>query len=322
MPSFIETISIKLFKAKIANHLNESDLARLSQTSQTMFKTCEPMLKAKKLLKHVVLGEQSEAEQMIRKNPGLLFIRAETIDFSGRMIQATAFQAALGAEDTRMWRMMIPYFENDDAIRNQFKQQFPDGFNNNPDENLQICYNELIKAIIEDSDNGHKALEEFKADIQTNQKVVQGKHFNMRHLVAAYQAYTSHYLSLGTEANRKLYFVKVIGLLQKEMPAHYAQAYCSGLMSLEADPESFERTLLCKFSDLHFYLHENGLGENIGFVSQAWACPVEVYCERCDGSFDNTKTIINSLYQSNEEQLMDLAQHLGLIESSYPTLMR
>ena len=92
MPSFIETISIKLFKAKISNHLNESDLARLSQASQTMFKTCELMLKTKKILKHVVLGEQSQAEQMIRKKPGLLFIRAETIDFSGRIIQATAFR--------------------------------------------------------------------------------------------------------------------------------------------------------------------------------------------------------------------------------------
>ena len=48
---------------------------------------------------------------MIDANPNLLLIQTEAKDYSGRTIRGTAFQAALGAEDERMWQMMKPYFE-------------------------------------------------------------------------------------------------------------------------------------------------------------------------------------------------------------------
>jgi hypothetical protein len=58
-----------------------------------------------------VHGEEEESEAIIKACPELLYYGAEVIDYSGRTIIATAFQAALGAEDMRMWEMMLPYFK-------------------------------------------------------------------------------------------------------------------------------------------------------------------------------------------------------------------
>ena len=41
----------------------------------------------------------------------LLLYKCEVEDYSGRKIIATPFQAALGAEDERMWGMMKPHYE-------------------------------------------------------------------------------------------------------------------------------------------------------------------------------------------------------------------
>ncbi len=74
---------------------------------------------------------------MIQANPKLLLVKSQTKDYSGRTIIATPFQAALGAEDERMWEMMKPYFSTledlgaiDSArgeIKRQFDEQFPEG---------------------------------------------------------------------------------------------------------------------------------------------------------------------------------------------------
>ncbi|MDP1614298.1 MAG: hypothetical protein Q8L68_00720, partial [Methylococcales bacterium] len=75
-----------------------SDLSALALTSKTLKLVVSPELNmraAEKLLTHVVLGEQTEAEAMIKANPNLLLIQSIAIDYSGRTIIATPFQAAL-----------------------------------------------------------------------------------------------------------------------------------------------------------------------------------------------------------------------------------
>lgn len=62
------------------------------------------------LLRHVIRGEQAEAEAMLKKNPALLLEKGKVTDYSGRTIQGTAFQLALGAEDAEMCEMIAPYF--------------------------------------------------------------------------------------------------------------------------------------------------------------------------------------------------------------------
>ncbi|STX55730.1 Uncharacterised protein [Legionella beliardensis] len=90
------------------------DLANLSLTSKTLNGVVSSELnqrEAQKLLTHVVKGEQDKAKAMIEKKPELLLIRTQTVDYSGRKIIGTAFQAAIGSGDKPMWEMMLPFFE-------------------------------------------------------------------------------------------------------------------------------------------------------------------------------------------------------------------
>jgi hypothetical protein len=90
--------------------LNKS-LAALSMTCKYVREPSSFELASRKLMQHVVFGEQFQANIMIKANPRLLLKKNQARDYSGRMIIGTPFQAALGAEDERMWNMMVFYFK-------------------------------------------------------------------------------------------------------------------------------------------------------------------------------------------------------------------
>lgn len=94
-------------------------------------------------LNHVVHGDFKKAKAMLDKNPSLVFYRGQVTDYSGRTLEGTAYQIALGAEDVSrqghmdegMADMIRGYFikalENDEnhaneEIEKQFKEQFPE----------------------------------------------------------------------------------------------------------------------------------------------------------------------------------------------------
>jgi hypothetical protein len=65
-------------------------------------------LRLKQLLQHVVYGNQTEAEKIIKSDPTLLLLRGTVEDYSfgmddtnHRKNEGTAYQLALGAEDVR-----------------------------------------------------------------------------------------------------------------------------------------------------------------------------------------------------------------------------
>ncbi|PWY55050.1 hypothetical protein DGG96_13955 [Legionella qingyii] len=226
----------------------EKDLSTLSLTSKTLNEVASAELTqraAKQLLTYVLMGEQNKAEVMIKANPSLLLIQSKAVDYSGRTIIGTAFRAALGAGDKPMWEMILPYCENlkqGEALR-QFNEQFPKGIEDEVSaEELQAYYNAIALAIINDEDHGVSVIEGFRKEITCQKEITQGKHFNLQHLIAAYQAYIDNFDTLDNWDNRDLFWQKVIGYVQRQMTGYDAQIHCSGVESVLDNESSFSRT--------------------------------------------------------------------------------
>lgn len=228
-----------------------NDLRALSLTSRTIGTVASAELRQRKLahalLTYVVLGEQEQAKALIEEKPELLFCYSQTVDYSGRTIIGTAFQAAIGAGDKPMWEMMLTYFENlaEGEAKRQFDEQFPNGIEEDVSANeLQNYYNTLAVAVSNHEDHGLSAIEEFRNEINSQNEIRQGKHFNMQHIVAACQAYTANFGHLSKRANwdhRNFFWQKVIGYLQRQMTAYDAQVYCSGLKGVSDNELNFKR---------------------------------------------------------------------------------
>jgi len=233
---FFENMPVELTN-HMASFLPIKDAANLSRTASTMLWLKEEYvdtIAVQKLLTHVVRGEEEQALKMIKANPRLLLIPSEAIDYSGRTIKGTAFQAALGAEDHIMAQKILEGFgEEGKAIAlEQLNAQYPEGIDAAVANNLETAYDftDLINVIISgDEDACNNALEQFRSDMTTPKEITTGMHFNMQHLINAYEAYTNNFDRLANWENRNLFWVKVIGFIQRQMTANYAQYYCTGL---------------------------------------------------------------------------------------------
>lgn len=261
----------------IFSFLSPKDLGRLGAVSRRFYSECRDALTpkaAKQLLEHVVKGEEDKAFRMIDAMPWLLLVKATTQDYSGRIIEGTAFQAALGAHDSIMANKMLRYFDKMDylqegAVTRQFDEVFPEGVEAQFLKEQENAYD--FKALIEAIRNGQKvedALAEFREVMTAQKHIKNGSHFNIHHLINAYDAYVTHLDALGNQNNRKLFWQKVIGFIQRQIPANYAQAHCSGLKSA-SEWGSFQRTLKIKFADDDFFplAQDAGLGFRIGCYS-------------------------------------------------------
>lgn len=93
-------------------------------------------------LNHVVHGDLVEAKAMLDKNPSLVLYKGQVTDYSGRTIEGTGYEIALGAEDVSrkehpkegMADMIRKYFikalnhdekSANEEIEKQFNEQFP-----------------------------------------------------------------------------------------------------------------------------------------------------------------------------------------------------
>ena len=193
---------------------------------------------SKKLLSHVVKGEEEQAIAMIKACPRLLLMTSEARDYSdSRTIKQTPFQAALSANDSIMAKKMVPFFkdlqevEPDEALR-QFNSVFPQGIEEHDKilEKQSYDFTPLINTIINGSqEEKTNAISQFQECMKQERTVTEGFHFNHYDLFNAYQAYAAKYDTMQNKNNRDLFLNKVIGYIQRQMPANYAQAYCKGL---------------------------------------------------------------------------------------------
>ena len=225
------------------------------------------------LLTHVVQGEEAEAKAMIKKEPTLLLNRGQVEDYSGRTIEGTAFQLALGAEDVEMLEMMVPYLDEDEKHR-QYEAQFPP----EKEKAEQQCQKRDLAALqtvfkaIGASNNdkdAEKALVEFRNYLKPGGVIKTGKHFNAQLLLKAFELYDQHYEAFGnTWKSRKnqTAWRKVVGYIQRFLPACYAQAFCQGIYYIVKNREKLHRSLEFRYDKgILFYPLDSDSSSRLGF---------------------------------------------------------
>ena len=116
------------------------------------------------LLDYVVRGDKDKVEEILQKTPRLLLETGLVTDYSGRQIEGTAYQIALGAEDVSrilhrgegMAEMIEDYLRTlpngELAIKNQQDIQFPKGYEEKENERKLMdsaALREVVRAIEE-----------------------------------------------------------------------------------------------------------------------------------------------------------------------------
>ncbi len=236
----------------------------------------------KKLVQHVVYGQQDEAEAMLKVYPGLLLLRATVVDYSGRIIEnASAFECALGADDLDMVKMIEPYFDKlaytngEQEKAAQYRKQFPAGLEADPLYDFSALADVIAKSseddILaelkhEDRDSDlNAALKSFRANF-ARRTITTGYHFNYGNIIRALGVYGFKIIRAGLSSNhRDLYWRQVFGYVETFLSAYDAQTLCCGLLyRFFTGVNSVVRTLEHKRGHL-YPLPANGEHVGVGF---------------------------------------------------------
>ncbi len=244
----------------------------------------QPQRLLNQFLQSVVYGNQKKAEdildQLKKTAPGLLAQlltqKCTVVDYSGRTIHGTALQIALGAEDVKyhdneecMTEMLMRHLKTlpngDDIIAKQIQEQFPEGWEEIEKARQERDLAELKKVVAaiesaQDGDNCDAAILVFRKylDDENGRGVIKtGKHFNMQLLVDAFNLYVEKYDQFGGNWHSPkniLFWRKIIGGIERYLPACYAQAFCQGVYQIVEDLEKLDRRLALRFdSKVTFY---------------------------------------------------------------------
>ncbi len=153
------------------------------------------------LLGYVASGNQYMAEKILSIYPELLLERGSVIDPSGRKFSnITAFELVLWTLDVRyMGQMMINCLPQDaegEELRKQLLTQYAEF-----EEKGGVTY-------------------EYKGQSYTE------KHFDFEPIIDALQTYCKN-IGAWTSEQFKNYWCTVIGMIQRDLPAHVRQHYCN-----------------------------------------------------------------------------------------------
>lgn len=222
------------------------------------------------LLQHIVYGEQTRAEEMLKENPPLLFYLlfspATVEDYSGRTLTGTAMQLAYGAQDAEMCDMLLGYFDQlekgrEEALR-QIREEFPEGqptaaaFNFN--SILQAIKNASDQAVqnalthVQDTSSLSQALDNFR-EAFTALSLQEGSHFNPRHWLEALTVYDREFDHFKDRKQRDLFWRQVVGYVQRYLSSCYAQAVAQGIYYIVDEHEALRRSFDFRDGDGVFY---------------------------------------------------------------------
>jgi len=189
------------------------------------------------LLQHVAKGQQQKAEAILECYPELLLEAGTVKDYSDRMIESvTPFELAYGADDLEMCQMMLPYFYILKDGRTQALQQIQTFAKSN--EAKPYDFSSLVAAF-STNQNVEAALEKFRDDFKPGLIKKGQKHFNIQILLEAFRLFEDNKLNF---KSWRLFYIQVIGYLQRMLPACYAQAFSQGLFNVTQLGLPLERT--------------------------------------------------------------------------------
>ena len=164
-------------------------------------------------------GKKDALAALLKKRPGLAYLRGTTIDPCGRTVHGTVYRIALGAKD---WSPFPGKFKEtaemiedhmkkllggEEEIALQKSEQFPEGWEKAEKAREEKDSAELKKVF---TAIGHsrsvqgrvQAVERFITYLKSQNEVKTGYHFNDKLLSEAYALFKKHFVAFGGHASR------------------------------------------------------------------------------------------------------------------------
>src|SRR3990167_7535542 len=260
----LEKLPEDILKNEIPPQATIQTLSRLAQCNKHLNKLFQPKVSAAKLLRLVLRGDQDEAEKILKANPALLYEKTKATDYSGRTFYCSPFQAALGAGDIWMLKMMQSIIESSQTQTTallQYKEQCetPDNRKAMMLAQLEKDLKALEAAISQDpctkgqyggeptTQLAKDAIKNFQnhLDATSKEMIKTGEHFPLEMMTAIYKVYKKNWDNNAWDGNQlSCYSVDVISYALRFAPAVDAQWFRKGLVNEvsvnDALPRSFD----------------------------------------------------------------------------------
>lgn len=202
-------------------------MQRNAATSSSVFASAVDQEKVNLLIEYVAKGKEREAEELLRANRGLALHPGTVTDYSGRNFRnITAFQYALRALDSHMWRMILKYLPQDQAAL-----QLKDFESNGTDHGAHYDFDSFIRVF----------------DVYRNKESEADDLFGPVETVC---------YDIG-------HFVCRVGQAQRFVPVHVANQYCRPDRSFNPLPDFKNDTSLPRQLQIGPYSHWYPLGRGL-----------------------------------------------------------
>lgn len=313
---YLSQLPARLLTQSLCSFLNPASAGQLAKTSR-LFANLSVYKKAgalfNTLLAHVLQlvaeGKMHQAQLIFAFDPELLLSEGATIDYSGRKLEGTALRIALGARDIDVFNkkgikviegmveMIESYLvklpEGKSEIAAQKSKQFGIGWA--AKERQRVINDRAALKNVFDAIVSSKSNEACKTDLQAFRNYVKpksiirtGLHFNDQLLMDAYNLLEENFKLLGGCNGRKtkLFCNKIIGYIQRFVPANYAQAIAQWIRYIMEYGQPFARSLAynLRADKCYFPLAsaETGLGYD-HWAGQGGALPCTSVTDKREG---------------------------------------
>jgi hypothetical protein len=197
-------------------------------------------------------------------------------------------------DDTIQKLLHIVASDNHDPVRlNELYQTVLHADKNDFDNAFNALKDYLLekKVVGNDQDFDFKVLKtiyHFRNHLESTTKDIirSGKHFNAELLIEAVLLYQTHYQNFGNRNNSARNIIcgrKLIGYIQRFLPACSAQAFCHGLYEIVQRQQELPRSLRFRYDNVIFFPLDSDLTSRLGFdflattVMFGWGCTQPYY---------------------------------------------
>ncbi len=256
--------------------------------SYHFFKTPLNKRKPQILIESALWGRPKKIFAILNTDASFALIntKAQGKDRSGRIIEATVYQAALANDDYELCKLIEPFFNKHlgklgeaERVR-QFKEQFPESYNREANRfnfeplrqtilNVNICNDENWEHWQDIYPDLAKMINDFKNHFspKPNQVIRTGHYFDMQIFIDVAYAYNTDYTKYKAKYPLKgshidqmkcitlnhFYRNILFPFLQNLFPVRYAQAICSGQEHIVGNKPLERSIAIDSGSDVDFY---------------------------------------------------------------------
>ncbi len=220
-----------------------------------------------------------------------------------------------------------------EEISKQVREQFPEGHEIKEEERriadraaLEAVVNAIAEANVQFTHGNYntskgetkvdpdpeckfeRAINTFIEHLRPKDVIKKGKHFNAQLLVDAFELYDQNFGKFGNQwdsPKNVFFWRKVVGHIQRYLPACYAQVFCQSLWDVVEERQKLNRSLKFKYDrDVSFYPLDSDSRSRLGYD---WAARARV---RAGGCVRRRRAgAITKLMSSKNSSIANFIQH-------------